>query len=297
MALLKITCPECNAGLKSAKGFAVGQTVSCPKCETYFTVEEPEEDEDDAPLPPKKKAMKAAVADDDEEDEKPKKKKKKKARDDDAERSYKNSPLRYAVLGILVVIMLVLAYFLYDKKKKEKESADATPAPADTDPEPAPRPVGRPNNNFRPQQVGPIVGNPSKAPNVPPKKGPDVGGIAAGAVDGLLSGSGPQNAAEGQKLRQKYTAALVGAWAADLGDGVTEQLTYAADGTFTASRAGAAPTTASGRYAVKALVGTKGLKLELTTSDRTRTVTVTFEDNELQHPSIQPGVTATFRKK
>ena len=114
MSLLKIKCPECRAGLKSAAGFTPGQTVCCPKCETYFAVEEPTDEEPAAAKP--RKAVRAAAADDD-EDEPRKKRKKPRDDEDDAfeERSYKNSPLRYAILGVLVVVMLVLGYFLYEK--------------------------------------------------------------------------------------------------------------------------------------------------------------------------------------
>ncbi len=152
MALLKIHCPECNAGLKSPTGFKVGQTVACPKCETYFVVEEPEEEEEEeeeaprkktpAKSKPVKKPVRAVVDDDDDEDEeeeeeeapRKKKKKKKKRRDDDdedEERSYKNSPLRFIILGILVIIMLVLGYMLYVKKQDEKNSAVAVPGQFD----------------------------------------------------------------------------------------------------------------------------------------------------------------------
>lgn len=154
VALLKIKCPECGAGLKSPTGFTVGQTVCCPKCETYFPVEEPEEEAEEAPKKsapaggkpaPAKKPVKAAADEDEDEEEDeeeaPKKKKKKKRRDDDDEdggRSYKNSPLRFIILGILIIIMLVLGYMLYEKKKKEKEdnaaAGGAPPALAVFDP-------------------------------------------------------------------------------------------------------------------------------------------------------------------
>ena len=152
MALLKIKCPECSAGLKSPTGFTVGQTVRCPKCKTYFNVEEPEEEEEEAPKKSApaaakgkpaaaKKPVKAAVAEDEDEDEEPeeeeeeapkkkKKKKKKRSDDDDEGGSYKNSPLRFIVLGILVTIMLVLGFMLYQKKQREKDSSDASGPPA-----------------------------------------------------------------------------------------------------------------------------------------------------------------------
>lgn len=137
MALTRISCPECGAALKSPTGFTPGQTVCCPKCETYFSVEEPadggeeEKPKKGKPAPAKaaaKKPVKAAVSDDeDEEDEKPKKKKKKKAADEDEEDwSYKNSWIRYAVLGVLLIVLAVLGYMLWDKKQKEKDNAAAT---------------------------------------------------------------------------------------------------------------------------------------------------------------------------
>lgn len=137
VSLQKIQCPECSVGLKSAAGFKIGQTVCCRKCETYFVVEEPAEDEEpeeeEKPKPKTatKKAVKAAVNEDedDEEDERPKKKKKKRAADaGDEGWSYKNSPVRFVVISVLVAVLLVLAYFLYEKKKKEREDAAAYPA-------------------------------------------------------------------------------------------------------------------------------------------------------------------------
>ncbi len=332
MGLLKIKCPECNAGLKSATGFTPGQTVCCPKCETYFAVEEPAEDEDeDEPKTktktgkgkekdaPAKKAVKAAVADDaddeEEEDEKPKKKKKKRAADDDDERSYKKSPIRFVILGILVLVLIGLGVMLYLKKQREataekqreataekerqataeKERQETERAEKERDEKP-PAPFVPKNDQKNDQKNDPKV-----IPKVNPKpdgKGPDAGGFVTGAVGGLLSG-GPAAPDREPELRRKYTAALVGVWTADLGNGVTEELTYKADGTFTAKRTGAAPATTSGRYTITSLVGTKGLRIQQDSAAGAvgRTVTAVFEGNELQHPSLEPGVTAVFRKK
>lgn len=298
MSLQKINCPECGAGLKSAAGFKVGKTVNCPKCETPFVVEDPDEadpEEEERPKPAAKKAVKAIVADEEEEeDERPKKKKKKKrAVEDDEERSYKNSPLRFIILGVLVLVMLVLAYFLYQKKKNEAAAAAADPAPAPTtDLEP----VARPNT------IQPKI-EPGKLPKDGAKRatkgggarGPDVGAVASGAVGDLLGG-GPAPPAEAPKLLKKHTAALVGTWTADLGGGAREQLVYGADGTFRATRTGPGAATASGKYTVKGLVGTKGLKLQLDGAEGARTVTAVFDGDELEHPSLEKGVAATFRK-
>lgn len=300
MGLPKIKCPECNAGLKSAAGFTVGQTVCCPKCETYFTVEEPEDDFE-APRPAAKskgapagkKPVRAAAVNDDEddEDEKPRKKKRRVDDEGDDERAYKNSPVRFVILGVLIVVMLVLAYFLYEKKRKESEAA-ANPGSS--------KPVEVADRqkefigpqNFAPQN-GPV---PQAVPN--PQNGPKRPAPVAGVGAGVTNPFGvPTSVAQVQALTQKYTTALLGSWIADLGDGTTEELTYKADGTFSAKQTGPSAQAVAGKYAVKSVVGTKVLKIELNTDTGPRTITVTFEGKELEHPSLQPGVTATFRKK
>jgi len=150
MRVPKTVCPECNAGLTSKAGFEVGDAIECPKCETYFEVTAPKAiakpaakprvvDDDDEPAPPKK-AAKAQAVDDDDDDEPPvkkklKKKKKKKSRvpayddEDDAGGSYKTSPVRFIILGVLVIVMGVLAYMLWQKRKKDKEAA-VLPSPS-----------------------------------------------------------------------------------------------------------------------------------------------------------------------
>lgn len=111
MALNKIACPECGAGLKSATGFQVGQAIRCPKCKEQFDVEAPADDEEEVEArKPSRKPVRAAVDDDDEdeEDERPKKKKKKKKRRDDDE----NAPSKtafYIRLGVLLLILIGLA--------------------------------------------------------------------------------------------------------------------------------------------------------------------------------------------
>lgn len=303
MALLKTRCPECNAGLKSPTGFAVGQTVCCPKCETYFAVEEPEgEEPKKAPAgakgkatdaPAAKKTLKATVADDDDDDDAPKKKKKKKVsydEDEEGTRSYKNSPLRFVVLGVLVVVMLVMGYFLYDKRKKEAGGGDTSRDEAAVV---NPRVADQNGPKLQPIQPGLAVGGP---------KQPDPGGKGgAPAVPfGLGLGLGGDPAltpAEIQKRTDKFKTMLVGTWVADLGGGVTEELTYTANGTFTTKLTGPAPATLTAKYTIKELVGTKGVKIQLDTGGGTRTVVALLDGDELEHPSLQEGVTGTFRKK
>src|SRR5262245_56505633 len=66
VALTKINCPECGAGLKSQTAFEAGQTVVCPKCKNRFEVPGPDEE------PPQRKKVRATA--DDEDDERPRKK-------------------------------------------------------------------------------------------------------------------------------------------------------------------------------------------------------------------------------
>ncbi|MFO0823072.1 MAG: hypothetical protein U0792_08115 [Gemmataceae bacterium] len=142
MALNRITCPECGAGMKSAAGFKVGKKVTCPKCEESFVVEEPQDEDEPeeeetprsakAKAPPSKATKRAARDDDDdeepeeEEEERPKKKKKKKRRNDE-EWSYRNSWIRYAILTVLIIIMCVLGYMLHLKRERERSSLDRGP--------------------------------------------------------------------------------------------------------------------------------------------------------------------------
>jgi hypothetical protein len=143
MPIMRAVCPECHTGLKTGNpnGFAIGQTVSCPKCQTKFAVEAPppakpapakpakpkvvvvdDDDDDDEDQIPAKKKRPRDDDDEDDEDEKPKKKSKKgkkKKSSDDGERSYKNSPIRFIVLGVLLLIMIVLGVLLFLKFQGE----------------------------------------------------------------------------------------------------------------------------------------------------------------------------------
>jgi len=120
MSVQQIICPECDAKLSSRAGFTAGQKLRCPKCEAVFAVTaanrespvEMEMDEEDEPRPAKKK--KPVVVEED-EDERPRKKKKKGKKSEDDEGSYTNSPVRFIILGVLVVTMLVMGFFLYKK--------------------------------------------------------------------------------------------------------------------------------------------------------------------------------------
>ncbi len=138
MSLTRTVCSECGVALKSSSGFVVGKTICCPKCETYFTVEEPAEEEGEVEEAPRKKQVQVTRDDEvDDDDNRPKKKKKKKK----AKESYKNHSLRYAILGVLVTAMLVLGVFLILNKKheaKEQARADESSPPADSQKLPPP---------------------------------------------------------------------------------------------------------------------------------------------------------------
>lgn len=117
MPIPQAVCPECDARLSSKTGFAAGQKIRCPRCEAVFAVPAPkskpvvlDKDDEDEPRPVKKK-KKPAVVEVDDDDERPRKKKGTKA----AEGNYASSPLRFVILGVLVVVMLVMGYFLYRK--------------------------------------------------------------------------------------------------------------------------------------------------------------------------------------
>ncbi len=318
MALLKIRCPECKAPLKSSAGFTVGQTVCCPKCETHFAVEEPAGETEEPGTSPKgkgkvatatRKPLRATAGDDEDTDEGVKKPKKKKRVDDDEyddepTRSYKNSPLRYVVLGVLVLTMLILGLLLYDKRKSERELADgnsssddgtiAPPSPLPLAPAELPGgggakggPKGGPKGGFKggdlkgKQPVGP-------RPEMNPGNAPSSG----------LFGTPAPGSESAAALTEKFKKMLVSSkWVADLGDGVTQELTYETNGTFTTSLSGPEKVVVSGKYTIRQPVGTKGLKIQLDTTAGPQTVTAIFEDDELQHPTLRPGLTGTFRKK
>ncbi|MDB5312481.1 MAG: hypothetical protein JWO38_6683 [Gemmataceae bacterium] len=300
--LTRITCPECGAGLKSPTGFAAGQTVSCPKCETYFTVEDP----DDEPAPPAKaaaakKPVKAVASrdEDDGDDDRPKKRKKKRRDEDDDEddengRAYKSSWIRYTILGVLVIVMLVLGYMLYQKRQKEKEDVQA-PAPANSDDTPRGNPKA-----IMPGPRGPNAGMP--VPNgvpFPPPQNPDPAGMgnAEGGPPGIFGPTPLANSAQGRQLTDDLTRRLAGRWEGTAPDGSTHRVEYRADGTFDhAVTTGGTAKSVSGKYTVAGLVGSKGLKLRRPIGSRSE-ANVVFEDDELVHDTGTPGEAMVLRKK
>ncbi len=162
----------------------------------------------------------------------------------------------------------------------------------------APPPHPQPIDKTRPQPLS----NTSESP--PPKAGKKglvanlpVDRMVSGTLGSLLGQTDNLQPAEQEKLLARRKAALVGTWTADLGLGQTEELTYMADGTFTRTRTGSQPVAIRGRYTVKSVAGTRGVRMQWETDQGMQSFIVTFEGNELLHPSSLPGVVGTFRKK
>ena len=319
MAIMRIECPECGAGLKSPTGFKPGQSVACPKCETYFTVEEPEEDED---RPAKKKAVKAVASrtddDDDDDDEKPRKKKKKKRRDDDdddddegSKKSYATSPLRFIVLGILVVIMVVLGIMLIMKKRDEKDNANAVGDPPAVQPSGPqgnvpPAPFGGPPGGLGGAQPFPGLVNPGGPPpnGVVPKKGGFTApkkdfnqpGLAGGPdpIAGLIGEAPRPGTAESIQLLETHRKKLLGNWEGSTREGAVHKVSYQDNGKYTHEVTGGAKASSStGTWNISGLVGTRGVKI----NRGDVTLKAVFEGDELLHDTTTPGETVVLRKK
>jgi uncharacterized Zn finger protein (UPF0148 family) len=295
VALNRVACPECGAGLKSPTGFNVGQTVCCPKCESYFVVEKPEESDGEVG---KKKPLKASSSRDDDDDyDQPKKKRKN--RDEDVS-SYKNSPIRYIILGVLIIAMCVLGYMLYEKKQREgRDTADSGgdhPQPVI----PPPPTIGIPP----PPKLGGGVGLP-KLPNprLPnpklPNPSPPTGGGGLPGIPGLSSSGTVLPPAETFALVTKFKKQIVGSWKADLGDGKSSTIEYLADGTFTDTLdVGGKPTTVKGTWAAGALAaGNKGFQINRTVNGTKTQVKAIFEDDEMLHDTQEKGTLGAFKKQ
>jgi uncharacterized Zn finger protein (UPF0148 family) len=273
VAILRVGCPECGAGLKSKTGFTPGETVCCPKCETYFAVEEPDEDEEESKPAKGKKPVTAVVEDDDEEDEKPRKKKKKKRGDDEDEDekewSYKNSWLRYVVLGILVIVMCVLGYMLVLKKKREAEDANAK------------------EDDNTPAQAG---GAPNPAPG--PGPGPGPGAPLPGGIGITMQGGGPggKMPAKGDPNMMRAQTRLVGKWQKDEpikvnGADEVHSVEYGPDGVFTyTAKVDPKPRVVIGRWDLLS-VTPNGVRMRVMVGGQPpREVAVNFQENAILQP-------------
>jgi uncharacterized Zn finger protein (UPF0148 family) len=210
VALTRVACPECGNGLKSSSGFVAGQSVSCPKCETEFTVEDvgdaaPARADDDY-LPASKRASSA-----------------------DKEWSYQNSPMRYAVLGVLLVVLGVLGYMLYEKKMKERNETAGTTGDDDRAETVNPKIVGDAPKGLKPMRPGGAGGG---------------GPMVADPLRKAKSKSEPV-----VPSMDDMKAALVGKWEHKR-DKEVHTVEYTADGSFTygVAKDGAADKPISGKW-------------------------------------------------
>ena len=252
MALLSIACPECGARVKSSKGFKRGQAVSCPKCETDFTVGE------------------TASADE----------------SLDKEWSYKNSWMRFAVLGVLLVVLGVLGYMLYDKKRNEGKD---TAGGGDDDEDTA-------------RLVEPRIAGPAPKTKLVPV-------IPSGGPGPRKANGEPQPQTQADEMKK----ALVGTWEAKRED-ETHTVEYTADGSFTYNVDGKAKKSIEGRWKVagiepvKTATGTRNLiawlRMEwVPEGQEAMTGRALYNElGPLTHPLLdrgagQKGPTAIFNKK
>ena len=263
MPLNRVSCPECGAGLKSPRGFTQGQTVCCSKCEAYFTVR------DELAAGPARS---------------------------DPDRSYRNSPLRYAILGVLVCVMVGLGVMLYLKNRDEVQSREAADdnntaavppvnmLPLPGDPTPAgfggPAPKGKSSTNGKSDPKGKAGG----------AKGGNPGGLTLPFLDSGLKLSPEQQI---DKLRE-YRGKLIGEW---VGSGKTAELVYREDGTFT-DATGDPSKPVTGRWTADRLIsGNKGVLITRTVGGEQVSVRAEFEGDELLHDTRERGVVGVFRKK
>lgn len=163
MLVHEITCPKCRSSMKSKAGIEAGKLIGCPKCQHKFKVAAPvdeadivedfetedppprkkappppkaranpvrrDDDDDERPSKSKKAARRRDDDDDDEEDAPRPRKKRKRARDDEEMSAYgklkSNVLVRVITLGVLLTILAVLGYMLYEKRMAEKEANNA----------------------------------------------------------------------------------------------------------------------------------------------------------------------------
>lgn len=221
MAILRVTCPECDAALTSKTGFTAGKEITCPKCDAEFEV----------PAPKVATAKKPAAVDDDEEDRPQRRKRSREDDDDDDDRprrkknkesgGYKNSPIRFVVLGVLVLVMIVLGGFLVLKLMKDRENAKVDP---DTGDEVAEVDNRRAANSGL--ELHPLA-----------KPGSPAGGEPTQPAVNVQKCIDPKLAAAELETARKLGAVLVGKWVVPMAKADDEYtIEYRADGTYSESR-------------------------------------------------------------
>jgi hypothetical protein len=227
VSVQRIACPECGAVVHSAAGFTAGQIVNCSKCETEFTVDAA--------------ALRSAAAGEAAEDFVPGKTS---GANDAAEWSYRNSTLRYVVLGVLLVIMVGLGYMLYDKKMKERKEDGA------------PEGRGIPPAELPTEKDMKLPPDPTPAGGAP-KKGGGAGPKGKDKTENKDKGNS-QPKAKGPSV-DEAKATLTGRWESRH-EGRDISVEYKADGTFSygAEQDGKADKPMTGKWKVESVevVGT-----------------------------------------
>ena len=119
---MKITCPECEAVLKSNVDLPEGKQIKCPKCGSTFAVPGPDEAVTAPSAAPRKAARPRDEADDDDDydDAPPPRRKKKKGKQSGA-----TMVIASVVVGLLVLLGAAAAggYYFYAKYLREDAAA------------------------------------------------------------------------------------------------------------------------------------------------------------------------------
>ena len=146
MLLHQITCPKCGASLTSKAGVPEGRQLNCPKCQNRFAAEAPPveaeivDEVDEAALRRKTSSSterrnrqdeartpcrRRPLDDDEEPEERPHKRKKKREQEKGTYQKLKgNIWVRVVTLTVLLSIMAVLGYMLYQKIQRDNDARD-----------------------------------------------------------------------------------------------------------------------------------------------------------------------------
>ena len=235
MITTRVTCPECAHTFQSRAG---GATSMCPKCNTEFAG-----GRDEADLGGEKW-------------------------------SYRTSWLRYAVLTVLLVIMGVLGYMLYQKRSGQSETAGS----------------GSDSDDMRPLVLK--YGD-DKPANIELKPLANPGSPAGGG------GGGDATAPKKGRSAAEARKGLVGTWESKTGD-ATATVEYKDDGTFTYTATGGAKAV-SGQWKVNdpTARGT-GPTIEWTVEGQTiPAVPLSLRGGKIEkHPLLhRPADSGTFERK
>src|SRR5262245_41607911 len=156
MQATKLTCPDCNATLQTAKPIPPGAKIKCPKCGSSFAVPAAANGNGSAVKtinriaasnPPssavrKSRPMPRADVDDEDDADDPHGKKKKKF---NSRKESGSGAMLWVVLGIVFVLLAgggILAYYLINSSGKEVAKNDTGAATSNNPPG---RNIGRPN--------------------------------------------------------------------------------------------------------------------------------------------------------